>query len=605
MKAGAFWPALILLLFGLPLFVDLGRRDVRGDEAGHSFSVDRILETGDWLVPKTSPNEDWAFVEKPPLKFWIVAAPIRLGLLPLNEFSLRVWDAVFGSVAFLYLFGIGRRLAGPVCGAVAVLVAFTFSDLVFEHGLRSNNMESALLLAYCGGVYHYFAWGRSEAGGRPWLHASAVAVYFVLGFMTKFVAVLFLPAVLLAGSLLVGEFRRKLARDWRIWVGAGALAVALAAPWFVFATVRFGRSFWNEILFQHVVTRFTAYLDPNHLQPWSFYWVSLYKGFLYAGSVFIVAAGFLLLLVQTIKRRWAEGAIVLIWFALPVAMISTGTSKLIHYVYPFLPPLALGAGYVVALALMLLPAPLDRALWGPNEYVLGRMPRMLAALRRPAARRGLITIAAAAVVIAGVSLAYGQVRLSLGGYVFFKSSGVLRPSIVAILCGILAGESRWATRAVVPLLVAGLLPLPAYRQMLGRLDDGDGPMRSARDCLLDVAGGLAGHAPRGLYVLGFNSDAFGHEHYYYFRKVRPWERSESPDFEKMSRYLHDPAQPRPILLKDSIYQDYVRYADSSQDPAAPPRASSPPLMAFGNALLLLPGPYSACSAEVAGLNAMR
>ena len=36
------------------------------------------------------------FLEKPPLKFWIVAAPIRAGLLPHDEFGLRFWDAVFG-----------------------------------------------------------------------------------------------------------------------------------------------------------------------------------------------------------------------------------------------------------------------------------------------------------------------------------------------------------------------------------------------------------------------------------------------------------------------------------------------------------------------------
>ena len=31
---------------------------------------------GDWLEPKSSPSETEVFLEKPPLKFWIVAAPI-------------------------------------------------------------------------------------------------------------------------------------------------------------------------------------------------------------------------------------------------------------------------------------------------------------------------------------------------------------------------------------------------------------------------------------------------------------------------------------------------------------------------------------------------
>jgi hypothetical protein len=45
-----------------------------------------------------------------------------------------------------------------------------------------------------------------------------------------------------------------------------------------------------------------------------------------------------------------EGVLILLWFALPVGAISTGTSKVYHYIYPFLPPLYLCAGYVMAYA---------------------------------------------------------------------------------------------------------------------------------------------------------------------------------------------------------------------------------------------------------------
>ena len=91
------WLALVLVAFCLPLFVGLGTPDLGTDEAIYSFAVDRILETGDWLVPKSSPSETDPFLEKPPLKFWIVALPIKAGLLPHDEFGLRFVDAVAGS----------------------------------------------------------------------------------------------------------------------------------------------------------------------------------------------------------------------------------------------------------------------------------------------------------------------------------------------------------------------------------------------------------------------------------------------------------------------------------------------------------------------------
>jgi hypothetical protein len=59
------WLALVLALFCLPLFIGLGREDIRDDEAIYSFAVERVLETGDWLEPKSIPNETWAFLEKP------------------------------------------------------------------------------------------------------------------------------------------------------------------------------------------------------------------------------------------------------------------------------------------------------------------------------------------------------------------------------------------------------------------------------------------------------------------------------------------------------------------------------------------------------------
>jgi hypothetical protein len=197
-------PALVLIAFCLPLFIGLGSFDLDSDEAIYSYAVESILTGGDWLSPRSSPNPDDIFLEKPHLKLWIVAAPIRLGLLPLNEFGLRFWDALFGALSFVYLFLIGRRLAGWVCGLAAALVLFAHTPLIFDHGFRSNNMDAALVLAYCGGVYHYLRWASAPAGPSRIRHIAAVLAWFYLGFMTKFVAAIFLPAHRRATGRLTG-----------------------------------------------------------------------------------------------------------------------------------------------------------------------------------------------------------------------------------------------------------------------------------------------------------------------------------------------------------------------------------------------------------------
>ena len=84
-------------------FLGWGSEDLYNDEAIYSYAVDRIVETGEWLTPESSPQTAFPgdpaarrdlFFEKPPLKFWIVALPITLGLLPHDEFGLRFWDGV-------------------------------------------------------------------------------------------------------------------------------------------------------------------------------------------------------------------------------------------------------------------------------------------------------------------------------------------------------------------------------------------------------------------------------------------------------------------------------------------------------------------------------
>jgi 4-amino-4-deoxy-L-arabinose transferase-like glycosyltransferase len=132
-------------------------------------------------------------------------------------------------------------------------------------------MEAALVLAYCGGVFHFLAWTSSRRKAARTAHAFAAGLFFVLGFMTKFVAVAFLPMVLAIATIVVPEYRRKLRRDWLLWVEVGAVCLGLVAPWFLWAWRQYGSFFWETILREAVYTRFTAFLDPTHVQPWYFY----------------------------------------------------------------------------------------------------------------------------------------------------------------------------------------------------------------------------------------------------------------------------------------------------------------------------------------------
>ena len=560
-SADRFWPALVLLVFGLPLFIGLGRTDVGDDEAIYAYAVDSILETGKWLAPHSSPDDDITFVEKPHLKFWIVAAPIRLGLLPHNEFGQRFWDALFGALTFLYVFLIGRNLAGAICGVFAVILLFAHGPLLFDHGLRSNNMEAALVLAYCGGAYHFLRW--SSGSSHRWRHIAAVAGWFFLGFMTKFVAVLFLPVVLAASALIQPQARRQLVQDWWRWGAAALAVVVLTTPWFLYQHAVLGEWFWQVILGEHVYNRFTRSIDPLHLQPWHFYVAEAFTQLERAGSLIWVVLGIIWLVVDTARRRTPEGVLVLVWMSVPVALMSLGSSKVYHYFYPYLPPLAIAAGAGVAWLLIAV----------ERHFV---PPAWLQRPRSGGLKATAWAVAALAVTVAVATAILGTLRIEIGSAVV-RNSSLVRPVLIALIAIAAAGGFRLTGARMVALLAALLVPTPldSLDHNIRRLSVRNRPLGALAECIRGVdPRGEGAYAP-------VSEPAFRHPYFYYLRGDG-WR--EPVDSARLRAALTVDGRERPVVLQPS---DYAKFVEISGPPPDEPAEVQAPTV-----LVLLPAASS-------------
>jgi 4-amino-4-deoxy-L-arabinose transferase-like glycosyltransferase len=606
----------VLCLFCAPLFVGLGDRDLGVDEAIYSYAVDRIIETGDWLTPRAIPN-DRPFLEKPPLKFWMVAGAIRVGLLPHDEFGLRFMDALFGAVAFVYVFWLGRWLAGSVCGFVAVLVLFTVDALLFEHGLRSNNMEAALVLSYCGGVYHFARWVEDSSTRRPSLHALAVAGYFTLGFMTKFVAVLFLPLVCAVALAWRGDALPRIRSSWRDWVVPVLLVFAASTPWFVYQTLQTGSGLWQIIFGQHVYTRFTNALDPAHLQPWHYYYSQMWTVFTRSGSHWIAAIGILVLAVKGwTGRPWLAG-LLFVWWMVPFALMSIGTSKLFHYAYSFLPPIALGVG-AVADVLCRAIASRAAAIAGAAERGLSRVIGRTWARKWPAvagrfrsltwttnehpsrarsfARQLLVAAAVFALALGVWTSVSGRIQWDVNGVELLRNSSVTRPIFIAAVLLCLAGYARILISAVPIMAVAAMLmagvgwprnPISAYPLTIGRLTSVSHSWRALRDCAVTLPS-----APAGTHVYP-SYQLLNHWPYYYLRHVGPWvEHDGSPKADELELRLYTFGQQSLVILSRGDYQTFIR-----QTALGEVQAVGVPLglEVSEDIVLLTPGPFEVCA----------
>ena len=582
---------IVLCCFCLPLFVGLRGWDVRNDEAIYSYAVESILDTGDWLTPHLPGGVP--FLEKPPLKLWMVAAAIRTGLLPNDEFGLRFFDALFGAISFVYIFYLGRLLAGSLCGIVAVLILFTIDPLLFSHGLRENGMDAPLMLAYCGAMYHFARWVEGSVARRRSIHALAVAAYFTLGFMTKFVAVLFLPVVCALALMWRDDALRRVRAQWREWIPATLVVLAATAPWFVYQWLHSGSLLWQTMFGQHVYVRFTSALDPRHVEPWHFYFSFLRLQLLVAGSVLISAIGLLMLAHKAWTGRPWLARLVIVWWIVPFALMSIGTSKMFHYTYPFLPPIALGAGLAVDTFFRAI----ERGITLSVRTALKRPRRVLGRGWAPSHAHSLVhhLLAAGAVLalaLAGWTAVAGRVRWEINGVQLLQNSSVARPLILAAVLFCLAGYARVLSAGVALAAVAVLLPVRAYPLTLERAASLDRPLHTVRDCVLGLK-----VSPREIHAY---PSYISHSYYYYLRHLGPWvaHRDERPTDDHLRRLLLGPGEQTIVVL---LRTDYERFTGQVDEERRTPVGLE--LSADSAEVLMTPGPFEVCGAAAVAAGA--
>jgi len=596
---GAWWAGFILVaaLFCAPMFMGLAQWDMRSDEAIYSYAVERILETGEWLTPRSIPNDE-PFYEKPPLKFWLVAAGMRLGLLPQNDAGMRGLDALAAAITFLYMYAIGARLRGPIAGIVGVLALFSFNAILVEHGFRSNNMEGPLVVAYAAAFFHAMRWAEVEPQHRA-RHAFAIAGWFVLGFLTKFVAALFLPIVVLLTIASRPGGRRDLLQSWRTWVGPIVLAGALVAPWFVYETVHAGRDFWTILLTAHVVQRFAGVLHPEHLHPWHYYVTWLWQELGREGLRLTWLAGLIVLAWRGLLAGEWRARAVLLWWAVPFLLISMGTSKLFHYAYPFLPPLALGVGFAVAIGLDALASPRWSTWWQwPGVSASGRTGAKTA--------RVFTVVGRVAFVLAAWAVIFGPLTLEIGGARLFRSAVLWRPALIGVVLWVLAGQGSRVVRPIGALIAVWLLFPTLYPKQVAFFTRTDHPLRTMQVCAREAAS-VGGSQPGVFHASG----DLHHAYYFYLRHLgwTPWHTAAPGE---LRRRLEEPGQQTPVIIARADYERLGGIIPVSAPPAvasttgAPALTPNPPLteglprgvLLSDDAVLLFPRPYDACVDEV-------
>jgi len=411
---------LLWLLLALLWFAPLNAPHLFEPDEGRYAEIPReMLASGDWITPRL---DGIKYFEKPALQYWATATAFRI--FGQSAWAVRLWPALCAYLGLLLTWALARRLFDARTAALAVIVQA--SALLYLGLARITTLDMSLCFGLQLALYALALLAQQRAAppatGRwrlPLLLGGGIA----FAVLSKGLIGILVPAAVAAIVLLWrGDWR--LALRVQPWWSALALLV-LAAPWYVLVSLRnpeFAHFFF-------IVQHFQRYLSSagfDRYQPVWFFFPVLLLGLL----------PWTTLLPGALRRGWqaaragAEGTAVLVaWSGFVFAFFSLSHSKLIPYILPLMPALAVLIGaHLAALA--------D-----------ARLARHLTALALFAAALGfgllaLWALPSATELLAGVSIgsivgfAAGFLLLALAGALGARLARRARPVAAAAVTGL-------------------------------------------------------------------------------------------------------------------------------------------------------------------------
>ena len=308
------------------------RKLVRPDEGRYAEIPREMVATGDWLTPRL---DGYKYFEKPPLQYWMTAAAYEA--LGEYRWTSRLWAALTGILGLMSVTYCGWRILGREAGIYAGLVLG--STLLYAGMAHVNTLDMgvtcfmtitlcAFLLAQRDGAT------LQETRSWMWLAWAATG----LAVLSKG-----LEGVVLPGAVFM--LYTVVQRDAAIWkklypVAGIIIFLAICAPWFVMVSLanpEFPHFFFIHEHFERFLTK-----EHHRYQPF-WYFIPILLAFLLPWTV-LALDGLLVAWRSQPAQKFRPLRFLLIWSAFIFVFFSASGSKLIPYILPIFPSLALLLG---------------------------------------------------------------------------------------------------------------------------------------------------------------------------------------------------------------------------------------------------------------------
>ncbi|ACD96977.1 phospholipid carrier-dependent glycosyltransferase [Trichlorobacter lovleyi] len=318
---------LLLILFGFLFLAGLGSAPLIDPDEGRYAEIPReMLVRGDFVTPTLNYVK---YFEKPPLLYWVNAG--SMALFGQNEFAARLPSALSGLFTVLLTYLAGRRLFSRRIALIGALILGSCAAFLLQSRIILTDMLLTLCLSAA--LFSFLLAVRSSLRHRTNLYR----LFFIccgLAVLTKGLIGIVLPGGIIFWYLL-------LSRRWHLlkeipWFSGMLLFSLVTVPWFLLvsqANPEFPHFFFIREHFQ----RYTSTIHRRSQPFWFFLPILLLTMLPWS---FFLPGSFTKAWQQRHNNRGTT-LFLLLWPLVIILFFSLSSSKLIPYILPTFPPLAL------------------------------------------------------------------------------------------------------------------------------------------------------------------------------------------------------------------------------------------------------------------------
>ena len=316
-------------LLALLWLATLSARPLFNPDEGRYAEIPReMLSGGDWVIPHLN---GLAYIEKPPLQYWATALSFRV--LGPSEFAARLYSALSALGTVLLVWLAARRFWSLEAGWRAVAVLSSMLMFVVLGQLLTLDMS---LTFYMTLSLAAFLLAQQTRQPRRWMLLAWAAAG--CGVLTKGLVAAAIPVAVL---ILYSAYSRDFAPWRRLHVKWGLpLFLVITVPWHWLAARRLADFLEFFFVHEHVARYLTPSADRQ--EPWWFF-----AGVFLAGSMpwtlpaLRVLGGGWRARTPAAGGKFQPTVFLWVWVVFIGVFFSLSDSKLMPYILPVMPALAL------------------------------------------------------------------------------------------------------------------------------------------------------------------------------------------------------------------------------------------------------------------------